>query len=226
MTGRVLLEWLRLYQNNLYIHLHSQVKACSPPPKPAPPTTTPSPSGAKAAGTHPKPEGLTATKVDRLWTELHALKEKFYKYIASHEACCHHSNSPSEASEEEALPGGNDPPPATSTTPPFTLLSERPDGVTVLNSNPPQWLTTVLNCLDLPPEFSGPLYSPDSNSLNESSHPLWAVSIVKLHFRGSSPFYLVVCGDKSLHISSTTERSAIATTIKLPPDPTIPTACH
>ncbi|KAI6018626.1 hypothetical protein BKA83DRAFT_4532065 [Pisolithus microcarpus] len=195
-TGRVLPDWLRLYQNNLYIHLHSQVKARSPHPKPAPPTTTPTPSGTQTVGTHPKPKGLITTKVDRLQTELHALKEKFYKYIVSHEACCHRSDSTSKASEEEALSDGNDPPPSTSTTPPFTLL--------IPNSNPPQWLTTVLNHLDLPPEFSGLLYSPDLNSLDESNPPplgcehsqaalLWQFPILSSSVWQQVPTHLLLC---------------------------------
>ncbi|KAI6016819.1 hypothetical protein BKA83DRAFT_4497333 [Pisolithus microcarpus] len=135
-TGRVLPDWLRLYQNNLHIHLHSQLKARPPHSKPAPPTT-PTPIGAKTACTHPKPAIPIAAKVDRLWTELHALKEKFYKYIASHEACCHHSNSTSDASEEEAASDGDDPPPPDSTTPPSPSSGSSLMELQYLTATPP-----------------------------------------------------------------------------------------
>ncbi|KAI5990593.1 hypothetical protein EDD15DRAFT_2369641 [Pisolithus albus] len=167
-TGKVHQAWLRLYQNNLYIHIHSQLKACPPakggPPSTKPATATPNPShtGPKADSSHPQVNPLVA-EVRALQAEVWTLKDKLYKYIASHKACCQRSDSsPSTSSEAADDDDEGDPPsPPNPAHPPFELLVQRPDSITVPMAKPPSWLTTVLSRIDLPPSFSGALYAPD-----------------------------------------------------------------
>ncbi|KAI6013715.1 hypothetical protein BKA83DRAFT_19144 [Pisolithus microcarpus] len=217
-TGRVKPAWLKLYQNNLYIHLHSQLRSHFPPPKPAPP-------GPKAVSSHPKPASLIASEVEWLWAELTTLKEKFYKYIASHKACCTHSDSSSssDSSEEQASDGNQTPQPPPS--PLFWLVVQQPESTTVPDDNPPSWLTTTLSCLNLPQQFSEALHTPDPGILELP--PCGMEAVIKLHFHNSPPFCLAVCMDRSLHVVATLgiAQGDLATFIKLPPDPSVPTAC-
>ncbi|KAI5985958.1 hypothetical protein EDD15DRAFT_2200338 [Pisolithus albus] len=128
----------------------------------SPPTR---PTGAAAVSSHPSPARPIDPEIGKLRVELLALKEKFYKYIASHEACCQRSDSSSTTSEEVSDSVSHPAPPAPP-EPPYQLLTQRPDGITVPDPNPPTWLTTVLSRLDLPPQFAGALYTPDP-SLSE-----------------------------------------------------------
>ncbi|KAI6005546.1 hypothetical protein EDD15DRAFT_2191018 [Pisolithus albus] len=226
-TGRVLLAWLRLYQNNLYLHFHTQLKAHSsrrknaPLPKPAPGTPNPAPTGPKADRTCPQ-EGSLEAKVVALRTEIQSLKGKLYNYISTHEACCCRNDPPTSSSSSEADAEAGDPPSEPS-QPPFELLTQRPDGIMIPDSNPPTWLTTVLSRIDLPPAFTGALFVPGqlANHL-----PRDATDVIKLHYHGSPPFCLAVHADRSLWIagSASVDHSQITTIIKLPPDPTVPTA--
>ncbi|KAI6103462.1 hypothetical protein F5141DRAFT_1217110 [Pisolithus sp. B1] len=220
----------KAYSNPITINAETgrPAKGSAPPwtthqsPKQAPPNTSAPPSP-KTLGTNPPTTCLLAAEVKELWAELATLKEKFYKYITSHKACCQHSNSHSEASEE--APSDNNGQPSPPPPPPaFNLLIQRPDGAMVPNDNPPSWLPTVLNCLDPPPTFLGSLYTPDPPPMKDSP-PCGTVEVLKLHFCGSRPFYLVVCPDRSLHIISSAEHSEVSTFFKFPPDPTVPTAC-
>ncbi|KAI6103270.1 hypothetical protein EDD16DRAFT_1715376 [Pisolithus croceorrhizus] len=232
-SGRVLPAWLRLYQNNLLIHLHSQLKAhlvcrTKAPPlvRPDPPTTaTDSVPATDRSHPHAPPSSSLAAEVAALHAELDTLKEKLYNYISTHEACCQRSNSPSPSSEEDAISDGNEPPApqATTPSPPFKLLVQQEDGITVPDPNPPSWLITVLSRIDLLSSYSGALYSP-GQMLDHL--PRNANDVLKLHFCGSPPFCLAVCPDRSLHTVSSAhiDHGSISTHINLPPDPTVPTA--
>ncbi|KAI5986469.1 hypothetical protein EDD15DRAFT_2373174 [Pisolithus albus] len=227
-TGKVQPAWLRLYQNNLHIHIRNQLKARPPrrrgppPTKPAPATTNPAPSGPKADGTNQHVTRLEA-EVAALRAEVRSLNEKFFKYIASHEACCQRDDSSSSSSAEAATDRDDNPPAPEPPHPPFELLMQRPDGITVPDSNPPPWLTSVLSRIDLPPSFSGALFSPDSMI---DYLPRNATDVLKLHFHNSPPFCLAVTADRSLWTvgSAYVDRSQITSIIKLPPDPSVPTA--
>ncbi|KAI6110292.1 hypothetical protein EDD16DRAFT_1522309 [Pisolithus croceorrhizus] len=200
-SGWVHPAWLRLYQNNLLIHLRNQLKVrlpcqtkatSSPPSKPTAPTTihtTP-----EMDSTHPHTPSPTLSpllaEVAALCAELGSLKEKLYNYISTHEACCQHSNSPTPSSEEEAISDdGSSPDPQPSPSPPYQLLIWQADGTLVPDPNPPHWLTTVLLRIDLPTSYTGALYSPVQliNSL-----PRDASDVLKLHFCGSPPFCLAM----------------------------------
>ncbi|KAI5993388.1 hypothetical protein EDC04DRAFT_2910794 [Pisolithus marmoratus] len=90
-NGRVKQGWLRLYQNNMYVHLRGQLKgrtppkqATPPPPKPCPPTH---PNPDQGPPTTAKPPSLEHVLAE-LQREIHELWERFSNYISSDEACC------------------------------------------------------------------------------------------------------------------------------------------
>ncbi|KAI5980531.1 hypothetical protein EDC04DRAFT_2917859 [Pisolithus marmoratus] len=149
-TGKVCQGWLHLYQNNLYIHLQSLLKA------PPPPATKPSPQPLQSTGT-PWAKGHSTTAPDpvaELHAEIRSLHEKLYKYVATHEACCtHHSNSSSSASSEAS---SEKEPSPTTPHPPKKLLISYVDheGSSGFLTNPPSWLVTFLQTPDLPPRFT------------------------------------------------------------------------
>ncbi|KAI6094261.1 hypothetical protein EDD16DRAFT_1720259 [Pisolithus croceorrhizus] len=233
-SGRVHPAWLRLYQNNLLIHIRNQLKARSPhrakattpPSKPA--ATTTMPRAPEPDRTHPRahspaPSPLLA-KVAALHVELSSLKEKLYNYISTHEACCWRSDSPSHSSDEEAASEDGEPTaPQTTPSPPFQLLVQRDNGISVPDPNPPHWLTTTLSRIDLPTSYTRALYSPEQliNYL-----PRDVTDVVKLHFHGSPLFCLAVCSNRSLCTVNAAyiNRGSITTRISLPPNPTVPTA--
>ncbi|KAI5988434.1 hypothetical protein EDD15DRAFT_2531759 [Pisolithus albus] len=227
-TGRVQPAWLRLYQNNLYIHFCNQLKARPsrrkgvPPTKPASSPPNPAPTGPEADATHLHVHPLE-TEVKALRAEIWSLKDKLYNYISTHEACCRRNDPPSSSSSSEADASDGDNPPEPP-HPPFELLVQRPDGITVPDGNPPTWLTTALSHIDLPSEFTGAMYSPDGTMASDL--PRDAAGVVKLHFRGSPPFCLAVRTDRSLLTvdSARVGRGQITSIIKLAPDPTVPTA--
>ncbi|KAI6108711.1 hypothetical protein EDD16DRAFT_1738435 [Pisolithus croceorrhizus] len=233
-SGRVHPAWLRLYQNNLLIHLHNQLKAhlpCKAKSTYLPPIA---PVGAAATPlapvpdrppprVSPPPSSLTA-EVAALCAELSSLKEKLYNYISTHKACCQRSDSPTNSSDEEAISEDSDSPdPQTTPSPTFQLLVQRADSTSVPDPNPPTWLTTVLSRIDLPISYTGVLYSPEQliNYL-----PRDVSDVLKLHFHGSPPFCLAVRSDRSLCTVNTAyvDRGSISTCLSLPPDPTVPTA--
>ncbi|KAI6039440.1 hypothetical protein EDC04DRAFT_2895238 [Pisolithus marmoratus] len=103
-SGKVKPGWLRLYQNNLYVHLRGQMKETTAPKRASPPNVKPSPTSPPLV--HPKPTSLQGNlleaELSKLCQEIAELRDKFLNYITSHEACCtHRSNSPSESSEED-----------------------------------------------------------------------------------------------------------------------------
>ncbi|KAI6137010.1 hypothetical protein F5141DRAFT_1209314 [Pisolithus sp. B1] len=211
-SGRVLPRWLCLYQNNFYVHLQSQLRTGSMPTQA--PTTTPKPP----QPTQPLIPSTTANPLSELQEELQLLHEKFYQFMSSHEACCGRcSGSPTNSSKSDS--GGDD---SSSHSPipplPFTLMDNSPEGAVPV-SDPPSWLVAVLQHPDTLEDFTGELYSPGppENQL----HPR-TLTAIKLVFSGSPPFYLGIAGDKSLHVSAMADCALVATTLKLPPDPSIP----
>ncbi|KAI6013531.1 hypothetical protein EDC04DRAFT_2904542 [Pisolithus marmoratus] len=218
-SGKVHQGWLRLYQNNLHVHLQSQLKASSPPPPPAkllPPT--PHPPG------RPPAEALPTTansQIAALQVEISALRESFYKYIASHETCCHHSNSPSATSSEadsdqESIPS---PPP-----PQFSLHRVNPDGSPSAVTNHPTWLVAALSTPDLPNHFTGDLTY--TAPLTPTQFPDNVIEVVKLKFGGTSPLYLGISRLRHLAVAATSERGLVSKSLNLPPDPSVPKASH
>ncbi|KAI6094731.1 hypothetical protein EDD16DRAFT_1721413 [Pisolithus croceorrhizus] len=221
-SGRVLPAWLRLYQNNLLVHIRNQLKARLPRKV----RSTPRPPSSMLGGIAAVPPAPVTDRTPplALHAELSSLKEKLYNYISTHEACCRRSDSPANSSDEEAASEDGDPSDPQATSPPtFQLLVQRADGVSVPDPNPPNWLTTVLSRIDLPTSYTGALYSPEQLTPHL---PRGATDVLKLHFRGSPPFCLVVCNDRSLHAvdSAFVDRGSISTRLSLPPDPTVPTA--
>ncbi|KAI5990528.1 hypothetical protein EDC04DRAFT_2911925 [Pisolithus marmoratus] len=223
-TGKVKPGWLRLYQNNLYVHLRGQMKETAvpkraPPPTPKPPSTAP-PSG------HPKPtpsrENFLEAELSKLCQEIAELKDKFHNYITSHEACCvRRSNSPSESSEEEH-PTGVTPRPVRS---PPVLLTLLPDGSSKPVANPPTWLVTALAQQDLPITFRDSAFVP-SPFTPTTSFPEGMLEVIKLKFDGAPPLFLGTHRDGDLRISTAAPASAVTTSYNLPHDPYVPTLPH
>ncbi|KAI5991832.1 hypothetical protein EDD15DRAFT_2368584 [Pisolithus albus] len=137
-SGRVHQGWLRLYQSNMYLHLQTQIKALQSRRPPIPPQP-PKPCSPPSAG----------DPLSELRAEIRTLREKFYNYIKSHEACCTRgSDQSSDASLEADPEQGPDPP---SPPPPaFVLVETSPDGREVVVTNPPSWLSTALKAPDIP----------------------------------------------------------------------------
>ncbi|KAI6095162.1 hypothetical protein F5141DRAFT_1068651 [Pisolithus sp. B1] len=156
--------------------------------------------------------------VSELREELWLLCEKFYRFISSHKACCSHcSNSPSTPSRSSSE-GDSSPSHSPTPTQLFTILDNSPEGPVPV-SDPPSWLVAALQHPDLPEGFASELYS-----LPPLTHqfPPMVITTVKLAFAGSTPFYLGIQGDKSLHVTITADRALVATTIKLSADPSVP----
>ncbi|KAI6116659.1 hypothetical protein EDD16DRAFT_1708320 [Pisolithus croceorrhizus] len=156
--------------------------------------------------------------VSKLREELWLLCEKFYHFVSSHEACCgccsNSPSTPSESSSEGNNPQSHSPTPIL----PFTIVDDSPEGP-VLVSDPPSWLVAALQHLDLPEEFASELYSPPPL---DCQLPPMTITAVKLAFAGSTPFYLGIQGNKSLHVTVMANRALVATTIKLSADPSAP----
>ncbi|KAI6034792.1 hypothetical protein EDC04DRAFT_2604946 [Pisolithus marmoratus] len=204
-TGRVLLGWLHLYQNNLYVHLWSQLKEAhlagskhagppNPPQKqPSAPTVRPSPSD---------------IIIEELWAEIASLHEKLYNLATSHEACCLHSSNPPNPTSLGPIPKeGPSPTPSHSSPPTFTLLRSTCAGV-VPNPSPLSWLTTALSSEDIPAAFMGVLYSPSSTTFS-APLPQGLIAAVKLTFKGSTPFYLGILPGGILEIAPSAGRSQL-----------------
>ncbi|KAI6002677.1 hypothetical protein EDC04DRAFT_2908408 [Pisolithus marmoratus] len=209
-TGRVKQGWLRLYQNNI------------PPPTTKPPTNPPpacpKPSSAPLTTANPSLERVLA----ELRKELADLREKFTNYILSHEACCVRSSpSSAESSEAEDDPDDNDQP-APHLQPHLYITDST--GAGIPDPNPPTWLATAVANPDIPPIFQGDVYSPDR--LSNDPLPRETVSAVKLIFEGASPLYLGLLRDRSLVLATSAHREAVDATLRLPHDPSVPTARH
>ncbi|KAI6017832.1 hypothetical protein EDC04DRAFT_2902452 [Pisolithus marmoratus] len=216
-TGKVCQGWLRLYQNNLYVHLHSQLKA---PPPPLPPKPSPQPTCTPKTMSPMVPSTTTTDPVAELWAEISSLQDKFYKYITTHKACCCHSNPSPPASSEDGSDkeSTHSPPP-----PPHYILKKIEDSAIEAFINPPTWLATVLRAPDLPTHFTGNLVICCPVSLG--SPPRDALEAIKLKFGGSSPFYLRVSQNRHLTISTMADRSLVTNSFSFPPNPSVPTAC-
>ncbi|KAI6006361.1 hypothetical protein EDC04DRAFT_2611516 [Pisolithus marmoratus] len=218
-TGKVRQGWLCLYQNNLRVHLQSQLKASSPPPPPAKPLPpTPRPPGKTPAESHPT---TANSQIAALQAEIVALCESFYKYIASHETCCHRSNSPSVASSED---DPDQEPPPSPPPPQFSLQRVNPDGSPPAVTNHPTWLVTALSTPDLPSRFTGDLTY--TGPLTLAPFPENIIEVVKLKYGGTSPFYLGVSQLRHLAVAATSDRGLVTKSLTLPPDPSVPKARH
>ncbi|KAI6040125.1 hypothetical protein EDC04DRAFT_2998953 [Pisolithus marmoratus] len=196
-TGKVHQGWLHLYQNNLYVHLHTQLKV---PPPPLPPKPSPQPTHVSKAMPLVAPSTTATDPVAELQAEISSLWDKFYKYIATHEACCHHSNPSPTASLED---GSNEESTHSPPPPPCYTLRKIEDNAIEAFINPPTWLATVLRAPDLPTHFTGNLIICCPVSLG--SPPRDALEAIKLKFGGSSPFYLGVGQNGHLTVSAMAE---------------------
>ncbi|KAI5980505.1 hypothetical protein EDC04DRAFT_2618424 [Pisolithus marmoratus] len=210
-TGKVRQGWLCLYQNNLYIHLQSLLKA------PPPPATKPSPQPSQPTGT-PWAKGHSTTTPDpvtELHVEIHSLHEKFYKYVATHQACCTcRSNSLSSASSEAS--SEKEPSPATPHPPKKLLISYVDcEGGSGFLTNPPSWLVTFLQTPDLLPHFTVlPLVH---TPLSLTPLPGDTKEAVRLRFGGASPFYVRVGSSGAMTFSTSTDHGLVTHTYNYPP---------
>ncbi|KAI6039581.1 hypothetical protein EDC04DRAFT_2895096 [Pisolithus marmoratus] len=158
-TGRVHQAWLHLYQNNMYVHLQSQLKMTHHAASTHPPAPSPSPKGPNCPNPSPMAGPSPSSDViAELKAKISSLHEKLYNFVASHEACCLQCSnpSPSPPSESDSEEESTHPSPS---IPPFTLLKMGSEGP-FPDPHPPSWLTTVLSREDIPPYFKGMLYSP------------------------------------------------------------------
>ncbi|KAI6012364.1 hypothetical protein EDC04DRAFT_2904875 [Pisolithus marmoratus] len=217
-SGKVKPGWLRLYQNNLYVHLRGQMKETTVPKRAPPMTTKPSPTPLPLV--HPKhtpPQGnLLEAKLSKLCQEITKLRDKFLNYIMSHEACCTcHSNSPSESSEEDHMTRATP-------CPPPVLLTLLPDGLLKPVVNPLTWLVTALAQQDLPITFRDSVFVP-SPLTPTTSFPEGTLEVIKLTFDGASPLFLGTHKDGDLRLSTATPASVVTISYNLPHDPYIPT---
>ncbi|KAI6043165.1 hypothetical protein EDC04DRAFT_2600355 [Pisolithus marmoratus] len=202
-SGKVKPGWLRLYQNNLYVHLRGQMKGSSGPTRanpstPKPPPTVPPQTPSVAAS---PPKNVLEAELSKLRQEIAELKEKFTNYITSHEACCvRRSDSPSASSEEDSTGNGSSKP-----TP-----------------NPPSWLVTALSKQDLPTTFRDSVYIPSPFTVADS-FPSGTLEAIKLKFDGAAPLFLGTHRDGDLRMSTTAPADLVTTTYTLPHDPYVPT---
>ncbi|KAI6028249.1 hypothetical protein EDC04DRAFT_2605727 [Pisolithus marmoratus] len=226
-NGRVKQGWLRLYQNNMYVHLRGQLKARASPKRASPPTTKPPPTPLPAC---PKPGSAPSTTANpslehvlaELQKELADLREKFTNYISSHEACCarnNHSSAESSGAEDDH----DDDDQSDSHSPPILYITDS-KGAGIPDPNPPTWLATAVANPDIPPIFQGAIYSPDR--LSNDPLPRESISAVKLIFVGASPLYLGLLRDRSLVLATSASREVVDATLRFPHDPSVPTARH
>ncbi|KAI5980468.1 hypothetical protein EDC04DRAFT_2917970 [Pisolithus marmoratus] len=186
------------------------------PPTPLP--ACPKPGSAPLTTTNPSLEHVLV----ELRKELADLWEKFTNYISSHEACCS-CNNHSSTESSEAKDDHDDDDQSKSHSPP-TLYVTDSNGVRTPDPNPPTWLATAVANPSIPPIFQGEIYSPDH--LSNDPLPRETISAVKLIFEGASPLYLGLLKDRSLVLATTARHEAVDVTIKLPHDPSVPTARH
>ncbi|KAI6016725.1 hypothetical protein EDC04DRAFT_2903105 [Pisolithus marmoratus] len=183
-SGKVKARWLRLYQNNLYIHLQGQMKEAAAAKRPVPPTPKPPPTALSTPSqAPPPPENLLESKLSKLCQEISKLRDRLTNYIMSHEACCGcHSNSPSDSSDEEVTTGITPPPQA----PPPILLNLLPDGLLKPAANPLSWLVTAVNQQGLPYTFRDSIIIP-SPLTPSTSFPEGTLEVVKVKFGNAPP---------------------------------------
>ncbi|KAI6043306.1 hypothetical protein EDC04DRAFT_2600197 [Pisolithus marmoratus] len=173
---------------------------------------------APSTTTNPSLEHMLA----ELQKELADLREKFTNYISSHEACCAHNNhSSTESSEAEDDHDDND---QSNSHSPLLLYIIDSEGVGIPDPNPPTWLATAVTNPDIPSIFRGVIYSPDH--LSNDPLPRETISAIKLIFVGASPLYLGLLRDWSLVLATSASREVVDTTLRLPHNPSVPTARH
>ncbi|KAI5990808.1 hypothetical protein EDC04DRAFT_2614041 [Pisolithus marmoratus] len=220
-SGKVKPGWLRLYQNNLYVHLRGQMKGSLGPARAKPSTLKPPPTvppQAPSVATSP-PENVLETELSKLRQEIAELKEKFTNYIMSHEACCAHcSKSPSASSEEDGTESATPPPQC----PLPVLLTLLPDGSSKPVPNPPSWLVTALSQQDLPTTFRDSIYIPSLFTII-TSFPSGTLEAIKLKFDGAAPLFLGTHRDRDLRMSTTAQADMVFNMYNLPHDPYVPT---
>ncbi|KAI6108811.1 hypothetical protein EDD16DRAFT_1522853 [Pisolithus croceorrhizus] len=200
-SGRVLPGWFHLYQNNLYVHLQSQLR------------TGLSPTQAPTSPPKPPPHLLCLCSPQPLLTLCLSFRRS-----SDFSACCGYCSNPPSSSSESSSKADSTLSHLPLPVSPFTILDNSPKGP-VLVSDPPTWLIAALQHPDIPDVFTGKLYSPGPPDCH---FPSMVLTTIKLVFSGSTPLYLGVKGDHSLYIATMADCSLVAATIKLPADPSVP----
>ena len=187
-TGRVLPDYVKLYQNNMLMHFHSQQAQSRATPKPTPSQTNrPSPGQPPSQS----PQGLT---IAELLSKIEELRLDFEKFKRAHEASSSEDSSSPVSSPQAAttvLP--NDPPSPLSSTSFMSIVEES----TAHPDHP--WLTPIIEhrhspifiqCID---SSMAPIYS---HAMPNDVQQVAAVSYPK-----ASPRYLSVDSNGDLRVS-------------------------
>ena len=216
-TGQVLPGYVKLYQNNMLVHLRSQQAQLRARSKPPPPPTVAPLQG------HPPPKSTPGLTIADLLSQIEALRVDFENFKRKHEASSSEA-SPSLLSSPQVAPTvlPNDPPSPPSSTSSMSMVEES-------KSHPNhQWLQPILDHRHSPAFIKRidssmvPLYS---YAMPDDVQQIMAVAYPK-----ASPRYLGVDFNGDLRVSAQCSSEFVTMFITLtesdPQPPPVPSIFH